>query len=364
MRSELDDDQKALADAVTRLVRRRSEVVDLRAAVASPLGYDTTLWTTLCEQIGAAALAIPEDDGGAGFTLVETFVVLERLGAELTPSPLLGSGVLAAQAILAAAGPEDRARLLPGLAEGRTTGALAWADTRGRWRTDGSDVRAERTDDGWRLSGTSPLVLDGTDADVLLVVATTPDGVGLFEAGSGVRRDPTPALDPTLRFATVHVDGAPATPLATDAGPALSRLRDVAAVAITALQVGAAQTALDRTVEHLTTRVQFGRPLGSFQALKHRVADLYVQVETARSMFLAAARAAAHDPDDLPYRAACAKAWCSDAFSAVTAEMVQLHGGIAITWEHDAHLYFKRAHATAQLFGSAREHRRRLLEYV
>ncbi|MFB9317925.1 acyl-CoA dehydrogenase family protein, partial [Cryptosporangium minutisporangium] len=219
-------------------------------------------------------------------------------------------------------------------------------------------------------SGTATLVVDGAEADLLLAVATTPDGVGLFEVAPGAPgaiREPTPALDPTLRFATVHFDDAPATALTTDAAEALERVHDVATVAVTALQVGGAQAALDRTVEHLRTRVQFGRPLGSFQALKHRVADLHVQVESARSMFLAAlwaAAAADADPDALRYRAACAKAWCSEAFSTVAAEMVQLHGGIAITWEHDAHLYFKRAHATAQLFGPAGAHRRRLLEYV
>jgi len=359
-----DDGRRELADAVTRLVRRRADVVGLRAAVASGRGYDDVLWTTLCEQIGAAALAVPEEDGGAGFTLLETLLVLERLGAGLTPTPLLGSGVLATQAVLATAAPPDRARLLPALSAGTSVAALAWADNRGRWRTDGSDVRATATDDGWRLSGTATLVLHGADADVLLVVATTPDGVGLFEAEDDVRREATPALDPTLRFATVHFDAAPGRALTTDAAAALTVVRDVAAVAVTALQVGAAQAALDRTVEHLRTRVQFGRPLGSFQALKHRVADLHVQVQSARSMFLAAAGAAAGSAADLPFRAACAKAWCTEAFSAVAAEMVQLHGGIAITWEHDAHLYFKHAHATAHLFGPAPEHRRRLLDHV
>ncbi|MFI5953121.1 acyl-CoA dehydrogenase family protein [Cryptosporangium sp. NPDC051539] len=367
MRLTLDDDQQDLAEAVTRLVRRRADTLDLRASIASDRGYDDVLWTTLCDQIGAAALAIPEEDGGAGFTLLETLVVAERLGAGLTPGPLLGSAVLAAQAVLLAAGPADRARLLPALAEGRTIGTLAWADRQGRWRTDGSDVVAGRTGDEWLLSGTATLALDGAEAELLLVVADTPDGVGLFEVATtavGLVRTATPALDPTLRFATLTLDRTPATALTTDAAAALARLRDVAAVAVTALQVGAAEAALGRTVDYLTGRVQFGRPLGSFQALKHRLADLFVQVESARSMFLAAAWAAAHDPADLPFRAACAKAWCSEAFTAVAAEMVQMHGGIAITWEHDAHLYFKRAHATAQLFGTAREHRRRLLRHV
>jgi alkylation response protein AidB-like acyl-CoA dehydrogenase len=213
----------------------------------------------------------------------------------------------------------------------------------------------------WTLSGAATLVLDGADADVVIAVASTPDGVGLFEARGAVARERTPALDPTLRLATLTFDRTPATALSLDAERTLRHVADRAAVAITALQLGAADECLRRTVEHLRTRVQFGRPLGSFQALKHRVADLFVAVESARSMSWAAARA---DPAELPFRAALAKAWCSDAYEKVAAETVQLHGGIAITWEHDAHLYFKRAHATAQLFGASREHRRRLLAHV
>ncbi|GAA0277469.1 acyl-CoA dehydrogenase family protein [Cryptosporangium japonicum] len=354
-------EQRALADAVDDLVTRRARGTDPRAVLDTPRGYDETLWRTLCDQIGAAGLAIGEEHGGAGYSPAETHVVLERLGARLVPSPLLGSAVLAAGAIAASGDDDACARLLPGLAAGTTVGALAWADTRGRWRGDGSDVRADRDGPGWTLRGTATLVLDGADADVAVVVADTGDGAGLFEAHGPIARQRTPALDPTLRFATWRFDGTPATALTLDAGPVLAALADRAAVAVTALQVGAAGECLRRTVEHLRTRVQFGRPLGSFQALKHRVADLFVAVESARSMSWAAAGA---DAAELPYRAALAKAWCSDAYEQVAAETVQLHGGIAITWEHDAHLYFKRAHATAQLFGTSREHRRRLLSYV
>jgi alkylation response protein AidB-like acyl-CoA dehydrogenase len=334
----LSSEQQQLADAVSRLVARRA--VDLRAGA----GYDRALWETLCSQIGAAALAIPEEYGGAGATLVETHVVLEQLGTALTPSPLLGSAVLAAQALLAAASPDDCQRLLPGIASGATIAALAWSDA----TFDGS------------LTGAADLALDGYDADVLLVAA----GAGLYEVTGSFAAELTPALDPTLRFARLEFDHTPARLLNADAGAALARVRDLAAVAVTALQVGGAQACLDRTVEHLKRRVQFDRPLGSFQALKHRVADLLVLVESARSMSWAAAWAAAHDPADLPLRAALAKAWCSEAFSQVAAEAVQLHGGIAITWEHDVQLYFKRAHATAQLFGAPHVQRRRLLEHL
>ncbi|MCD4524126.1 acyl-CoA dehydrogenase family protein [Nocardioides sp. cx-173] len=364
MRFALTQEQEELAAAVRGLVERRAGTLDLRAAAASERGYDQELWSTLASQIGVAALAVPEEYGGAGFGLFETHVVLEQLGAALTPSPLLGSGVLAAQAVLVAAGPDDCARLVPGLAEGTTIGALAWADPAGRWRTDGSDVTATE-DGGWTLTGTATLVLDGARADLLLAVADTGSGMGLFEvdpAAVGVTRTPTPALDLTLQLAEVRFEEAPATALSTDAGAALERLHAIAAVAVTALQVGGAQAALDRTVAHLQEREQFGRPLGSFQALKHRVADLLVAVETARSISWAGAWATSRDTPDLLLKASLAKAWCSEAFSTVAAEAVQLHGGIAITWEHDAQLYLKRAHATAQLFGAAHEHRARILQ--
>jgi len=365
MRFALSEEQEELAQAVEQLIERRGAAVDARAAAASEQGYDDVLWKTLCSQIGAAALAVPEEYGGAGASLLETHVILERLGAALTPSPFLGSAVLAVQAVLSVADATGRERLLPALAEG-AVGALAWADRHGRWRTDGCDVRA--TDSrGWRLSGTATLVLDGGHASILLATAETPDGVGLFEVAveePGLTRTRTPAVDPTLDLATLTFDGVPAVPLATDARAALRRLHSVTSVAVTALQVGGAQRSLDRTLAYLRDRVQFGRPLGSFQALKHRVADMLVSVETARSMSWAAAWAAAHDAPDLPLRAAMAKAWCSDAFAHVAAESVQLHGGIAITWEDDTQLYFKRAHATGQLFGQAHEHRRLLLEHV
>jgi len=311
---------------------------------------------------------VPEEYGGAGFTLVETHVVLEQLGAALTPSPLLGSAVLAAQAVLLSGDEAACVRLLPGIAEGSRIAAVCWAGEDGRWRTDGSDVCAVRDGDGWALSGAATLVLDGAAAHTLLAVAgIEPGRVGLFEvdpADDRVRTTPTPAMDTTLSLARVELDGAPANPLSLDAADLLATLHDIAAVAVTALQVGAAQRALDMTVAYSRERVQFGRAIGSFQALKHRMADMLVGVETARSASWAAAWSAARREPELPARAALAKAWCSEALNKVASETVQLHGGIAITWEHDAQMLFKRAHATSQLFGQPHEHRQRLFHHV
>lgn len=342
----LTAEQQELRDTVRRLLARSS---DPRTAMTSQDGFDRTLWMRLCTEVGVAGLTIPEEYGGLGATLAETAIVLGELGRTLTPSPLLGSAVLAAQAILASDDPDACRRLLPGIAAGTTIAALAWAGADGRWSPDATAVSIV---DG-RLLGEAHYVLDGTVAEVLLVVVRDGDGLGLFEVDPGAtERRHTPSMDPTRRLATVRLSGADGRRIGSgDFREALARVRDVACVALCAEQVGAAQRCLELTVEHTRTRVQFGRPIGSFQALKHRMADLHVLVETAESAALAALSA-----DDLPLAAAVAKIHCSEAFHRVAAEMIQLHGGIAITWEHDAQLYLKRAHGSAQLFGIPREH--------
>jgi alkylation response protein AidB-like acyl-CoA dehydrogenase len=363
MRFALSEEQAELAGLVRELLRKRSAPQDVRRAVTEPRGYDRRLWSVLCEQVGAAALAIPEEYGGAGFTLLETQVVLEELGAALTPSPLLGSGVLAAQALLLSGDRAACSDLLPGIAAGTSVAALAWAGPDGRWSTEELPVSAQPADGSWTLDGTAAFVLDADHADVLLVLAQAPSGPALFRVHPeqpGVRRTAAPTMDQTIRLATVALEAADATLVSADAEAFLQTLRDIACSAVTALQVGAAQRCLELTVSYSKERVQFGRPIGSFQALKHRMADMLVQVETARSASWAAAWSASRRDADLGVRAATAKAWCSEAFNAVAAETVQLHGGIAITWEHDAQLYFKRAHATSQLFGQPHEHRHRL----
>lgn len=353
-----------LRDSVRTLLERRSGGAELRAAAFSPRGHDPALWTVLCEQVGVTAIAVPESYGGAGATLAEAHVVFEELGRSLIPCPLLGT-VVATEALLAVEDPDACSRLLPGIAGGTALAAVAWAGPRGRWDPGETGCVAARRDDGrWAVRGEAHYVIDGDLADVLLVAANAPDGVGLFEvvpSAPGVTRTHTPSMDPTRRLATVRLDDVPGHRLGGptwDARPALARVRDVACVALSAEQVGAATRALELTVEYTKTREQFGRPIGSFQALKHRMADLYVLVESARSASYAAADALG--TRDLPTRAAVAKVYCSDALRRVAAEMIQLHGGIAITWEHDAHLYLKRAHGAAQLFGSPDEHVARL----
>ncbi|MEV6643064.1 acyl-CoA dehydrogenase family protein [Amycolatopsis sp. NPDC051371] len=330
------EEAQGLRDAVRSLLTRRSGPAAVRAAMESPLGYDDKLWSTLCEQIGVAALAIPEHHGGAGAGLAEVCVVLEELGRTLTPAPMLGSAVLCGEALLRSGNAEACERLLPGIAAGTTLAALAWSD---------EDWSPGLTASDTGLDGCAHYVLDGDLADVLLAVARTADGVGLFEVPlAGVRRERVTTLDPNRRLAVVDFKGTSARRLDAD-GFDLRKLRDTAVVAVAAEQVGAAARALELTVEYTKQRRQFGRAIGSFQALKHRMADVHVHVEAARSALYAAL------VDGDAEAVTTAKVVCSEAFSHAAAEMIQLHGGIAITWEHDAHLYFKRAHGTALLFG-------------
>jgi alkylation response protein AidB-like acyl-CoA dehydrogenase len=300
---------KELQDAVRALLAKRCD---------PRKGFDEALWRVLCEQIGVASLAIPERFGGAGASLTETHVVMAELGRTLAPAPLLSS-TYAAQVLLASGNDEACERLLPRIASG-TIATVAELD-----------------------DGVAHYVLDGDLAEIVLVS----DGTAVFEAAE-VEATATPAMDVTRRLASVHaVPGARIGDIES-----LAAAQDAAAVALTAEQVGAAERILELTVQYSKDRVQFGRPIGSFQALKHRMADLHVLAQAARSASWAAV-AGTISPS-------AAKAYCSEAFLTIAGECIQLHGGIAITWEHDAQLYFKRAHGSAQLFGSPDEHVRRL----
>jgi alkylation response protein AidB-like acyl-CoA dehydrogenase len=319
MEFALSEEQQELAATVRSLLAKRGD-----ARVET---YDESLWQTLCEQIGVAALGIPEEYGGAGFSLFESLVALEEIGRSLAPSPLLSS-LITSEALLAGADDDAKARLLPRIAAGEVVAFVDGADT--------ADV------------------LDGDLASVLVVA--TDDG--LLEVDPGTcERTWTPSMDQTIRLASVRVDTSTATRIADDATAALDRARLVGATGVSALAAGCAARALEMTVAYTKERVQFGRPIGSFQALKHRMADMLVEAEMSRSASWAASYAVSTHADDAERLAHVAKSYCSDALAHIAGETVQLHGGIAITWEHDAQLVFKRAHALGQLYGAAHEHR-------
>jgi len=338
----------------TAAVRRLSEQLP---------GIDAELWDTLGREVGLAALGLPESAGGIG-SLAEIAVVCEELGRTLAPVPLLSSTVLAGQ-VLAGCGTADAA--LTALAEGNVH-ALAVAAPDGTWRPDSASVAVTWQGAVPLLDGTAPFVLDGGDAEALVVAAEGADGVDLFLAdahapGVGVRRVPT--LDLSRGQAVVTFSGARARALTAggEGAQVVSRALDVALVALAAEQLGGAQAALDMTVAHVRDRTQFGRVIGGFQAVKHTCADMLLQVEAARSAVVRAVRAAG-SPEALAEAAAVAQAWCGEAFVSVTAECVQLHGGMGFTWEHDAHLYFRRAQSDAVLLGGAAHHRERLAQLL
>ena len=362
------EEQRDLQRTVRRLLERSSGSAAVREAMESGPGYDRDVWRRLAQEVGVAALAVPETFGGAGFSVLESLLVLEELGRTLTPSPMLGSGVLATQALLLSGDAEACADLLPGLASGSSTAALVWTGSRGGWRPNDTSVTAcPMAGDTWSLTGRACFVLGGDTSQHLVVAARTGQGVSLFvvRAGDdGVRGEAVNGMDLTRRLSTVTLDHCRACLLGEDGsgGRVLSRVRDLACAALAMEQVGAAARCLQMTVEYTGQREQFGRPIGSFQAIKHRLADLYVLVETARSAAYATAWATVDVEEDLVRWAALAKVYCCEALFAVAAEAVQMHGGVAISWEHDAQLYLKRAHASMQLFGQPRAHVARLAD--
>lgn len=303
----MTEEREMLRETVAALVAKHANPAAVRAAMESDRGYDESLWQLLCEQVGAAALVVPEGLGGAGGELADAATVSHELGRALVPSPLLGT-TLAELALLAA--PEPDAETLAALAEGQSIGALVLDPD---------------------------YVVNGDIADVVVAAAD-----GELSRWTQFTAQPVTTMDPTRRLARVQPEAHKA--IGPDPG-----IADTAAILLAAEQIGAAERCLELTVEYAKNRVQFGRPIGSFQALKHRMADLYVAVAAARSVVADAC------DDPSPVNAATARLAASEALCDVAAEGIQLHGGIAITWEHDMHLYFKRAHGSAQLFESPRE---------
>ncbi|RCW44450.1 alkylation response protein AidB-like acyl-CoA dehydrogenase [Halopolyspora algeriensis] len=358
------DEQEELRRTVRSLLERHGGASIPPPETPDP-GCDTALWQQLAGRIGAHGLAVPEEHDGLGAGLLETNIVVEELGRRLVAIPFLASAVVGAQTLLAADDPAARARLLPGIASGESVATLAWAEPEHGWSTSACSTTARPNGHGWLLDGRKAFVLDGAQADVVLVVAITTRGLSLFELAPEaiphclVESAP---MDITRRMAEFRLRQAPAFLVGTEgaAGAALERCLDVAAAALAAEQVGAAQRWLHETVEYTKARKQFGRPIGSFQAVKHRLADLFVAVESARSLSYAASWAVATGSDRATEWAAMAKSYCSETYADVAAEGIQLHGGIGITWEHEAHLHLKRAHSGAELFGTPRQHRLRL----
>lgn len=362
-------EQEALRDVMKAFLGKYSTEADVRRNMDSDSGFDPEAWQTAAEQIGMQALAIPEDLGGAGYGFEEIAVVLEEAGRTLYTGPVLPTVVLAAGLLQAIGDDEACHRYLPGIADGSVVATVAVAEVAAAWSLDDITVSAARDGDGWALTGTKPYVLSGTEADLLLVAAHTDSGVSVFAidgAAPGLKAQSLGVMDLTRRVARVDLDGCPATLIGSDGGAwdALEAVYDQALVALACEQVGGAAAVLDATVDYLKVREQFGRVIGSFQAIKHRCADMLVELESARSAAAYASTAVATGAEDKSLAASIAKATCSDAFYHIAAESIQMHGGIGFTWEHPAHLYFKRAKSSQALFGSPAVHRERIAHLI
>ena len=353
---------------VASFLQRRSPEQEVRRLMATPDGYDREVWDQMAGQLGLQGLVIPEQYGGSGQTVLELAVVMEEMGRALLCAPYLASAVLATFSLLYADDEAAAAAWLPGLATGEVIGTLALTDD-GRCDETGVRVSAHRGDRGWVLNGVTRFVLDGTSANLVIVAARAPGGITLYAVerdAAGLTRDPMKTMDETRKLARLGFEGTPAVLVGREgAGMAtMGRVMDVAAVALAAEQVGGAQQALDMAVDYAKLRYQFGRPIGSFQAIKHKCADVLLGVESAKSAVAHAAWCAVERPDSLPEMASLAQAHCSEVFFQAAAESVQVHGGVGFTWEHPAHLFFKRAKSSEMLLGDPAFHREQLAQRI
>lgn len=366
-----------LRTAVRQCLERHA---DLRGFVPEPgdtrTSIDLSLHGRLCAEMGLAGLIVPERFGGSGAGIAELATVLEELGASLAPVALYATAGLAVPALLTSSGfgaDEKAAALLSAIATGSTIATLAFAETPGQFVPGFSSVAATGSTRGWTLSGQKHFVVDGADADVLLVTANTSAGLALFaldKSAPGVVVQPMRGIDLLRGLAAVRLEDAPAELIGADsnAESALGTALDLAVVLLAAEQVGGAQRCLDNAVAHAKERVQFDRPIGSFQAIKHLLVDLLLEVELARSAMTHAVAAADDyllDPSattaaGLAEAAALARSLCSETYTHVADEALHVHGGIGFTWEHDSHLYYRRAKLSELLFGNPHEHRERL----
>ncbi|MDH6484787.1 acyl-CoA dehydrogenase family protein [Streptomyces sp. SAI-127] len=363
------DEQEELGRTVRAFLTHTSPETETRRLMETPEGFDRALWRRMGSELGLQGLAVPEEYGGAGCGPVEVGVVMEEMGRALLCAPFLSSAVLATTTLLRCADEDARKRLLPGLASGELVGTLALTEDAARWDAAGVRLTARESNGSWLLNGHKMFVLDGATADVVLTVARTGDGIGVFCVdgdATGLTRAPLPTMDPTRRQARLDYQDVPATRLRAhgDGWDLVSEVLDRAAVALAAEQVGVASRALDMAVEYAKVRHQFGRPIGSFQAVKHLLADVLLEVESARAAAHYALLASENEDPELPAVASLAKAFCSDACVQATEENIQVHGGIGFTWEHPAHLYLKRAKTSQLLFGDPAYHRELLARRI
>ncbi len=361
------EEQEELRKMVRRFLEEKSPESEVRRLMATSEGYDPAVWAQMANELALQGLGIPEEYGGQGYGPVELYVVFEEMGAALLCSPYFSTVALAANALLLVGDEASKNDYLPGIAAGETIATVALTDDDGRWDLVATSTTATREGEGYRLSGVRNYVTDGSTASLLLVPAMTDAGLSLFALdgnAEGVSRETLSTMDQTRKQSRIVFESAPARLVGVE-GAALEGLEatmQIAAAALAAEQVGGAQRVLDSSVEYAKNRVQFGRPIGSFQAIKHKCADMLLDVESAKSAAYYAAWAAQERNDELPIAASLAKSFCSEAYFHCAAENIQIHGGIGFTWEHPAHLYFKRAKSSELFLGDPAYHRELLAQ--
>ena len=366
------DEQQQFRSAVRRFLNDKSPATEVRRLMATAEGYDPAVWRQLSEDLALPGIHVPEQYGGAGFGMVELCIVTEELGRALLCAPYFSSAVLAANAILNAGTDAQKSAFLPDIAKGTRLATLAVTEPDGNWDPAGIQVVATPDSDGYRLDGVKSFVVDGHVAKLLIVAARAPkttglEGLALFtldaDAG-GVERRLLESMDPTRKIARIDFRGAHANLLGSldDGAETILRTLDRAAIALANEMVGGAQIMLDSAVNYAKLRVQFGRTIGSFQAIKHKLADMLLDLELAKSAAYYAAQAAAADDPEWPALASLAKAAASETYLHTAVECIQIHGGIGFTWDNDTHLWFKRAKSSEVFLGQPSYHRELLMQ--
>jgi alkylation response protein AidB-like acyl-CoA dehydrogenase len=365
MNFAFSEEQEELRKTVRSFLEQKSSEAEVRRLMETEEGYDTAVWKQMGEQLGLQGLAIPEEYGGSGYSWIELAIVLEEQGRRLLPAPYFSTVVLAANALLLSGDDAAKKAHLPGIASGETIATLAFTESNGRWDEEGITLTA----DGGKLNGEKMFVLDGHIANLIIVAARSGAGVSLYAVqgdAAGLTRTALSTMDQTRKQAKLEFKDVQGELIGTEGQgwSVLEKVLDLAAVGLANEQVGGAQLVLEMAVQYAKDRIQFGRPIGSFQAIKHKCADMLLEVESAKSAAYYAAWCAAEMNDELPSVASLAKAYCSEAYFHAAAENIQIHGGIGFTWEHPAHLYFKRAKSSELLFGDPTYHRELLAQRI
>lgn len=373
MQFAFTEEQQEFRTVLRRFLEDKSPTTEVRRLMESEAGWEREAWTALNRELGLTAVSIPEEYGGQGFSAVEHGIVLEEAGRALLCAPYFASSAMAAPAILNAGSEDDKRALLPDIANGDCIATLAVAEDSGRWGGDGIAMTATASDRGFVLDGSKSFVVDGHTADLIVVAARQPgssgeDGLSLFTVRAdapGLERQPLKSMDETRKLARLRFNSVSAELLGEEGAAAapLARTLQQAAVCLANEMVGGAERLREDTMDYIAMRMQFGRQIASFQAIKHKAADMLLEVELAKSAAYYAAAAAADDADDLPAVASLAKAAASDAYMQTAVNAIQLYGGIGFTWDNDTHLWFKRAKSSEVFLGHPSEHRESMIRH-